>query len=214
MLNIKSFSVNMLEVNCYVVSDGTREAVIIDPGCFSASEWQTILSYINKEQLTVKHVLLTHSHFDHVMGCHFAQKDLGLAPEGNAGDLDSYEHLVDWVERAFNARLDIPAQPAFSHFLAHGDRVLFGTHELKVLHTPGHSQGCLCFYCEEENVLFSGDTLFQGSVGRTDFPGGSHEQIVQSIRNNLLVLPDNVKVYPGHGPSTTIAFEKKYNPYF
>lgn len=214
MLNVKSFAVNMLEVNCYVISDETNEAVIIDPGCFTESEWAQILTYIKKEKLSVKHVLLTHAHFDHVMGCHLAKKDLGLAPEGNAADLDTYQHLSDWIERTFQTRFDIPEQPSYSQFLSHGDKVLFGSHELSVLHTPGHSQGCICFYCQDEGLLFSGDTLFQGSVGRTDFPGGSTEQIIQSIRNNLLTLPDTTKVYPGHGPSTTIAFEKKYNPYF
>ena len=213
MLNIKTFSVNPLEVNCYVVSDEKKDAVIIDCGCFATSEWNDIKKYVAANGLTVVHLLNTHLHFDHVMGNIFAYNDLGIGPKACASDLYIYNKVEDQLRMFMGmtpAHIDMPK---LEQELRDGDTITFGSHQFMVLQTPGHTPGGVCFYCKEEGILFTGDTLFRMSIGRTDLPGGSYEQIVQSINDRLAILPGETIAYPGHGPSTTIADECKYNPY-
>lgn len=211
-MQIKTFNVNALEVNCYVISDDTKQGVIIDCGCSVESEWQAIKKYIEAENITITHLLNTHLHFDHVWGNPYVYRDLGIAPEASALDLPLYENIEEMVLHTFGIRLKVNDMPALVAHLKEGDIVSFGNTELKVLSTPGHSQGCLCFYSEKEKTLFSGDTLFCGSMGRTDLQGGSMSEIMKSLRR-LITLPEDTKVLCGHGPSTTIAYEKKYNMY-
>ena len=214
MLNIKTFEVNPLSENCYVVSDETKEAVIIDCGCFHPNEWKTIKIYIDKEGLKVTHLLNTHLHFDHVMGVPMAFNDLGLGPEANKGDLNIYNKVEDQFRQVVNMSIPHIEMPPLSRELKDGDEIAFGNHTFVVVQTPGHTQGGICFYCKEENVLFTGDTLFRMSIGRTDLEGGSFDSLMQSIQNRLSILPPETVAYPGHGPSTTIADECRYNPYF
>lgn len=211
-MQIKSFKVNALEVNCYVVSDETKQGVIIDCGCSTESEWQTIRHYIESEGIEITHLLDTHLHFDHVWGNPYVYRDLRVAPEASALDLPLYENLEEMLLQSFGIRLKIEDMPALRATLKEGDTIAFGNTTLKVLSTPGHSQGSLCYYCEKEGVLFSGDTLFCGSMGRTDLQGGSMSEIMKSLRR-LTTLPEDTKVLCGHGPSTTIAYEKRYNMY-
>lgn len=210
---IKSFEVNPLGVNCYVVSDESKEAVIIDCGCFHPDEWSEISNYIHKEELKVKHVLCTHLHFDHIMGVPMAFNELGLSPEAHKGDINIYNKVEEQFMKVARIKIDHIEMPPLGRELNDGDEITFGTSRLVVLYTPGHTTGGVCFYCKEENVIFTGDTLFRMSIGRTDLDGGSYETIMQSI-NRLKELPANTKAYPGHGPSTTIEEEAKYNPYF
>ena len=209
MLNIRTFTVNPLEVNAYVVSDETGEAVLIDPGCFAEAEWNDIAQYINSQHLTLKHCLLTHMHFDHIMGCHLLQRDFGLQPEGHGDDAPLYKAVGNQARQFFGINLNIHVQPPLAKCYNEGDAVAFGSHTFAILHTPGHSPGCVCYYCPAEHCIFTGDTLFRGSMGRTDLQGGNDSQMISSLLR-LATLPEQTTVYPGHGPATNIANERTW----
>lgn len=206
MLNIKTLVVNQLEENCYIVSDETGEAVIIDCGAYYDDERTAVVTYIRDHNLTLRHLLCTHGHFDHVFGADTIFQEFAIAPEVHSADRD----LVEDMDKQFHDMLGVPySRPSVrcSRFLDEGDTVTFGSHELTVLHTPGHSPGCLVFHCAAEHLAFSGDTLFRMGYGRTDLPGGSWQQLQQSLRRLATTLPPDTKIYPGHGPTTTIAAE-------
>lgn len=211
-MRIKTFEVNPLGENCYVASDDTGEAVIIDCGCSTESEWSDVKKHIATENLRVMHLLNTHLHFDHVWGNTFAFRDLGLRPEASYDDLRIYEHMDEQIRSVVGVSLPHPPMPPLGAPLTDGSLVTFGHTTLRVLTTPGHTRGCLCFHDEADGVLFSGDTLFCGSCGRTDLEGGDPVAMMQSLRR-LATLPDETRVLCGHGPATTIAREKRYNPY-
>ncbi len=211
-ITIKTFCVNPLGENCYVVSDRTGEGIIIDCGCFSQGEWRLIQRYLDTEGIQLKHSLQTHLHFDHVMGAEMVFDYCQLRPEAHAMEQPVFEQIPDLVHNL--AHIDVPLpQVKPDYCLWHDKEISFGQTTLRVLHTPGHTPGGVSFYIESEDVVFSGDTLFQCSLGRTDFPGGSMEQEVQSLRNVLLPLPPATIVYPGHGPTTSIQFERDNNPF-
>jgi glyoxylase-like metal-dependent hydrolase (beta-lactamase superfamily II) len=190
--------------NCYVVSDDTGEGVVIDPGGMAS----TILAYIREAKLSIKAVLNTHGHCDHI-GADDAIRDATEAP--------LYIHKED-APMLGDVKLNLSAFMGFralarpaEHLLSEGDVISFGQSKLEVLHTPGHSKGGVCFV--GDGVVFTGDTLFAGSIGRSDFPGGSEVELIGNIKKRLLVLPDDMKVYSGHGPSSEIGWERKCNPY-
>ncbi len=205
-MKIEQYCVGQVQTNCYfAINEKTQEMVVIDPGDFA----QLLEEKIKQKGLKPKAVLLTHGHFDHAMAAqelagifgvkiyaHEAEKETleqsGLNASGMIGRRDSYQADV---------------------FVKDGQVLQLAGMDLKVLHTPGHTEGGCCFYSEEEKVLFSGDTLFCQSVGRTDFPRGSMSQLIRSIRDKLLPLPDDVKVYPGHMGVTTIGMERRGNPF-
>lgn len=211
MLKIQTFEVNPLHENCYVVSDDTKECVIIDCGAFTESEQEAIITYINKNGLKPVHNLGTHGHLDHHFGDAAILSAFNLLPEVSDGDevlmLHSKEAALQMLGMDLN--IDLPASKLR---LTENNTISFGSHTLRIIRTPGHSRGSVSFYCAEENILFTGDTLFKGSIGRTDFPGGSMFQIISSLRE-LAQLPDTTIVYPGHGPQTSIGFELAHNPY-
>lgn len=212
MIEIKTFTVNPLQENCYVVSDATGETCIIDPGCMSESEWTPIKAYIDSNNLRPTHMLCTHLHFDHIMGCGFVHRDYGLDIEGSMADFMLYKQNHIYMA-AFNLQADsVPTLPQVKDISTTG-AVSLGSHTIKIIPTPGHTQGGVCFYIEDEGVLFAGDTLFQGSIGRTDMAGGDYGQLIRSIRQELTKLPPSTHVFTGHGPSTTIDYEMKFNPY-
>ena len=211
MLNIKRFVVNMLQENCYVVSDETKECVIIDCGAFYDEEKKAIENYIKDNQLLPKHLLVTHGHLDHNFGNEFVYRSMGLQPEISGRDEKMMMHAKEQMAQFYDMDLNID-MPAAGRLLDENDSVTFGSHTFKVLETPGHSKGCICFYCESEKVIFTGDTLFRSSIGRTDLQGGSMMMIIQSLRF-LAQLPDDITVYPGHGDETTIGYEVAHNPY-
>ncbi|MBR3115592.1 MAG: MBL fold metallo-hydrolase [Bacteroidaceae bacterium] len=212
MLNIKCFVVNMVEENCYVVSDETKEAVIIDDGAYIRGEHEAIDDYISRNGLTLTHVLNTHAHFDHTMGNAHLYRTYGLKPEISTGDAELYTDLSLQVQSILGRRLKVETVP-LAPTLKEGDIITFGTHKLRVIETPGHTPGGICFYCREEAIIFSGDNLFEQSIGRTDFPGGNAFDLISSLQNKVMTLPDNTVVYPGHGGSTTIELERRYNPF-
>ncbi|MGP1377791.1 MAG: MBL fold metallo-hydrolase [Prevotella veroralis] len=211
MLKIQTFEVNPLHENCYVVSDDTKECVIIDCGAFTESEQEAIITYINKNGLKPVHNIGTHGHLDHHFGDAAILSAFNLLPEVSDGDEVLMQHSKEAALQMLGMDLNIDL-PAGKLRLTENNTISFGSHTLRIIRTPGHSRGSVSFYCAEENVLFTGDTLFKGSIGRTDFPGGSMFQIISSLRE-LAQLPDTTIVYPGHGPQTSIGFELAHNPY-
>ena len=212
MINIQRFEVNPLQENCYVVSDDSRECVIIDCGAYYDEESVAIDNYLRKQQLKPVHLLATHGHLDHNFGNAHLFKQYGLKVEICAGDQQLVERLPQQAAALFGMEIS-DDQPPVGRLLNDGDTITFGQHTLQVIQTPGHSHGSCLFYCKEEGVVFSGDTLFRMSIGRTDFPEGSWQQMEQSLAKIAGTLPKDTVVYPGHGPQTTIADELQYNPY-
>jgi hydroxyacylglutathione hydrolase len=206
---IETFPVGPLQCNCAIVADPTtREAVVVDPG----DEPDRILEALAGAGLRAVALIHTHAHFDH-MGCSALLKRITGAPILlHAGDRPLYQNLTVQGQ-TFGLSLDAPG--IIDRTLVGGERVACGKGELEVIHTPGHTPGSLCFRMASENgdVLFSGDTLFRRSIGRTDLWGGSTPQILESIRDRLLTLPGGLRVIPGHGDETTIADEGKRNPF-
>ena len=209
MLTVKKFVVNPIEESTYVLHDETGAAVIVDCGVLYPEEETALLNYIKNNNLTVKHHLLTHSHFDHIFGADFVFRTFGVAPSMHKNELATYESAAAQMRSFVGNAFQLVTPPAGVLF-SDGDVVTFGTHKLTVLSTPGHTQGGVCYYCKEENLLLSGDTLFYRSIGRTDLFGGNYEQLLQSIKQELLPLPAETKVYPGHGPATTIGEERQF----
>ena len=212
MMNIQRFEVNPLQENCYVVSDDSRECVIIDCGAYYDEESIAIDNYLRKQQLKPVHLLATHGHLDHNFGNAHLFRQYGLKVEICAGDQQLVERLPQQAAALFGMEIS-DDQPPVGRLLNDGDTITFGQHTLQVIETPGHSHGSCLFYCKEEGVVFSGDTLFRMSIGRTDFPEGSWQQMEQSLAKIAGTLPKDTVVYPGHGPQTTIADELQYNPY-
>ena len=211
MLRIQTFEVNPLHENCYVIKDETKECVIIDCGALTETEQNAVIAYINDEGLKPVHNLGTHGHLDHHFGDAAILSAFNLQPEVAEGDKVLMQHPREAALQMLGMDLNIDL-PAGNLKLTENEEVKFGSHTFKIIRTPGHSPGSVSFYCAEENVLFTGDTLFKGSIGRTDFPGGSMFQIISSLRE-LAQLPDKTIVYPGHGSQTSIGFELAHNPY-
>ena len=213
MITVKKFVCNPLQENTYVVSDDSRECVVIDCGAFFDDERKAIVSYINTQQLKPVRLLCTHGHFDHIFGCDTIFDAFGLQPEVHSDDAFLTDDLNAQVKQMLGTDLQLQ-MPAVGHYLADGEVIAFGHHQLKVLHTPGHTPGGVVFYCEQERTAFSGDTLFRMSIGRTDFEKGSYEQIIDSLHNVIAKLPADTTVYTGHGPLTVVGEEVAMSPYF
>ena len=210
-MEITRFACNMLQENCYVVSDDTKECVIIDCGAFYQEERKAIVDYIRSNGLKPVHLLATHGHIAHNFGNNTVYETFGLQPEVSEADLKMMENLASQAKTFYQLDLNYNF-PAVGRTFQPNEAISFGNHQLSVKKTPGHSRGSVTFYCKEENVAFTGDTLFKTSIGRTDFPGGSMFQIINSLRL-LAQLPDNTIVYPGHGEPTSIGWELAHNPY-
>ena len=197
--------VGPLEVNCYILGcEDTKEAAIIDPGD-NADE---IISNIEKEGLNPKFIINTHAHFDHIGGVKAIQDHFKIDFILHEGDLFLVENAS---EQATAFGLKPISKPVVNKNATNGEKVNLGNKSITVIHTPGHSPGGVCYY--SDNNIFVGDTLFAGSIGRTDLPGGSYDTLINSIKENLFPLGDSTIVYPGHGPSTTIGNEKEHNPF-
>ncbi|GEO10481.1 MBL fold metallo-hydrolase [Segetibacter aerophilus] len=210
MLTVKIFQFNPVSVNTYILYNNAKEALIIDPGCYFEEEKQTLKSFIEKEQLLPVQLLNTHCHLDHIFGNKWVYETYGLELFLHPNE----EQVLNFGPQSgkmWGLPFDNYEGPL--HFLQQHDIIKIGEHVLKVLLAPGHSPGSICFYCAEQNFLIGGDVLFHQSIGRTDLPGGNHEVLLASIREQLFPLPDHVIVYPGHGESSTIGHEKKFNPY-
>ena len=212
MLTVKCFTCNMLSENCYVVSDESRECVVIDCGAYYPEEGQAIVGYIRQQQLTPRHLLCTHGHFDHCMGNGYIFRAFGLKPRAHQDD----SFLMEKMEQQTSDILGIPIHldvPPVGSYLTDSDTITFGSHTWQILHTPGHTPGGIVFYDADEHIAFSGDTLFRMSIGRTDFERGSYADMMTSLHMLATQLPADTKIYAGHGPETTMADEIRYNPY-
>ena len=213
MMKIERFEVNPFQENCYIVSDETGEGVIIDCGAFYSEERKAVVEYVKDNRIELKHLLSTHAHIDHNFGNNTIYEHFGLKPEVHGADEILMGKLAEQAQLFCNYRLDY-AMPPVGKYLTETDTIKFGTHTLSIINTPGHTPGSSFFYCKEEGVAFSGDTLFKMSIGRTDFELGNYKDIMKSLANVAELLPDNTTILPGHGPRTTIKAEKEGNMYF
>ena len=211
-MKIKKFEFNMFPVNCYVLSDETGEAVIIDAGCFYPEEKQMLKDYLSDNNLTLKHLLCTHLHLDHIFGNPFLFQEYGVRPEGNQQD-EFWLEQASAMARSFGFIYE-EKQPSLGRHICDNDIISFGNSQLKAINVPGHSPGSIVFYCQEASCIFAGDVLFYGSIGRADLNGGDYDVLRKGIQDKLFILPDETRVYPGHGPSTSIGYEKNNNPFF
>ena len=210
MLNVQTFTFNPVQENTYILYNEERLCCIIDPGCYFASEEIELRNFIELHQLTPKYLLNTHCHLDHIFGNRFIQKTYGLKLH-----LHNLEKQVLDFGPASGQMWQLPFDNYDGEliFIDETDKIKLGNDELEILFTPGHSPGHICFYDKASKFLVGGDVLFNGSVGRTDLPGGNFETLEQSIKTKLYMLPQDVIVYPGHGDSTTIGDEMKTNPF-
>lgn len=210
MIKIKKFVVNPLGENSFIVSDETGECIFIDPGFFYEEEHVEVKDYIKSNNLTPVKITNTHCHFDHIMGVEFVRNEFKIPFLAHADDAFWIKKAID-QGKMFGFEME-PVAPA-DGFLVENEFVEFGNTKLKIIHVPGHSPGHVVFYSESDKILIAGDVLFYGSIGRTDLPGGDFDTLISNIKNKLFPLPDDTKVYCGHGPETTIGFEKRTNPF-
>lgn len=210
MLTIKHFTFNPIQENTYVIYHEKGECCIVDPGCYFSNERNELKNFIARHQLTPKYLLNTHCHLDHVFGNKFVSDEYGLTLHFHVN-----EQLVFDNAPASGLMFGLP----FDHYtgdviyIDEESTITVGNDQLQILFTPGHSPGSVCFYSKNQGFVLGGDVLFRMGIGRTDLPGGNFETLINSIRTKLFVLPTAVVVYPGHGPQTTIGYEKLNNPF-
>lgn len=212
MLKIAQFQLALFGINTYVVYDpDSKECAIIDPGMSSRKEEEAVSAFIEREGLSVRHLINTHLHIDHAIGDSYVVKKYGVGISAHKGDAKLGRGL-GMQAAAFGLPME-PEGVEATVELRDGDTVSIGSNELQVLHIPGHSPGSIVLYDKADGFVIAGDVLFAGSIGRTDLPGGSHADLLAGIKEKLLPLPDDTKVYPGHGPATTIGAERHANPF-
>ena len=211
-MKVKTFVCNMLHENCYLVYDEeSREAAVIDPGFYWNEEKRKFVKFVEENQLQIKYLLCTHLHFDHIFGTAFIEDTFGVKVSASLEDNPWIENFIPSVTR-FGIEPNAMPRP-IGHPLHDGDILLLGSKPIQCIATPGHSAGGMCFYALGRDMLFAGDTLFHGSIGRTDFADGSYAQLIHSIRSQLLTLPPETIVFRGRGDLTSIGEEAQYNPY-
>ena len=203
--------VGMLQTNCYLLGDEeSRRAVVIDPG----GEGKLICSRLVELGLELSAILVTHAHFDHTMAAWTLKKSRGGEIYLNQADNRSLIEIIFGLAARFFPEIRPISPDDVDRTLAHGDQLQFGAIHIDVLSTPGHTPGHVSFYLKDQGKVFSGDLIFAGSIGRTDLAGGSFQQLMDSVRSTLFQLPDETVIYPGHGPGTTVGWEKLHNPFF
>ena len=210
MTQVASFTFNPFQENTYVLYDETKECIIIDPGCYTNVEKEELVQFIEQNDLMPKRLINTHCHIDHVLGNKYIAEKYQLALEIHEGEIPV---LAALQQTATMYGIAVEPSPQPRKFLKEGDEFSFGNTQLEILFTPGHSPASISFFCKKEKFLIAGDVLFYGSIGRTDLPGGNFNTLISSIKNKFYPLGDEVKVYSGHGPSTSIGFEKQTNPW-
>lgn len=211
MVSVVSFTFNAFQENSYLLYDDTKECVIIDPGCYDQAEKDELALFIERNKLKPVRLLNTHCHIDHVFGNKFVAETYNLPLEIHEGELPVL-NAVPQISMMYGLPYPEPS-PAPGRFIEEGEIIKFGESELKTLYTPGHSPASISFYCEADAFVIAGDVLFYRSIGRTDLPGGDFKTLLGSIVEQFYPLGDDVKVYPGHGPATTVGFEKQHNPF-
>ena len=210
MLTVKQFTFSPIQENTYVIYNEQGWCAIVDPGCYFANERNDLRTFVEEQALTPKFLLNTHCHLDHVFGNKFIHESYGL----NLHIHPMEKAVLDFAPVS-GQMWGLPFENYQGTFvyLNEGDTIQLGEDLLEVILTPGHSPGSVCYYCRAQQFIISGDVLFRNSIGRTDLPGGNFESLINSIRKKLFNLPDEVMVYSGHGPETTIGYEKKNNPF-
>lgn len=209
-MKVQSFTFNPFSENTYILYDETSECIIIDPGCYDAEEKQEIEDYITKENLKPVRLLNTHCHIDHILGNKFIAEKYNLQLEIHPNE-EALLKAAATYGPGYGIFMD--PSPVAKLSLEEGKEIKFGNSILKMILAPGHSPGSICLYNENDKILIGGDVLFRESIGRSDLPGGDSNTLLESIKNKLYVLPDDVIVFPGHGPATGIGYEKKFNPF-
>lgn len=211
MIQVNVFTFNPFAENTFIVwDDVTNEAAVIDPGVSTVDEQKVLTDFISKNELNIKYLINTHCHIDHILGCSFVKKKynpLYLVPEK---DLVLLEHSQ---QQAQMFDLDFEEPPKPNIFITEDSDISIGNSRIIFLFTPGHTPGEYCLYFEKEKICITGDVLFKEGIGRTDLWGGNYNTLINSIETKLLTLPDDVVIYPGHGESSTIGYEKQYNPF-
>jgi len=209
MTKIHRFICNYLQENSYVVSSGTK-CIIIDPGFQGEEELGALYSFLEKEKLTPAALLLTHGHFDHILAVKTLKERFGIPVYMSPADAPVLE-----IAAHYGFALQAPEIDSDFEFtpVADEQKLSFGPLDFKVISTPGHTPGCVCYYDEEDNIVFTGDTLFAGAIGRTDLQYGDYDSEIRSIMEKLIFLPGETDIFPGHGPTSTIARERRENPF-
>ena len=210
MISIKSLTFNPFQENTYIAFDESKECIIVDPGCYDEEENTILKNFIEQNNLKPKALVNTHCHLDHIFGNCFVTDTYNLSPIIHKAELPMLEYAP---LAARNYGVNLNKLPKIKKFIEEGDIIKFGNSEFNIIFTPGHAPGHICLVNNEENIILSADVLFQLSIGRTDLPMGDHETLLKSIKEKLLILDDKMLVYPGHGPSTSIEFERQNNPF-
>lgn len=210
MIHLHTFTFNPYQENTYLLYTDDGKCIIIDPGMYWPDEKNEFLDFLQNRNLEPVMLLNTHCHIDHVLGNHFIHENFGLIPQFHENEVPILVAVQNYApQMGFN--YDVSPIPL--EFLQEAGTIRCGAEELEMIFVPGHSPGHLCFYHRKQGFIIGGDTLFLNSIGRTDLPGGNHEQLLRNIREKLFSLPGETVVYPGHGPHTTIGFEKQNNPF-
>lgn len=207
---IKVFTFSIFGENTYILSDENADCVIIDPGCYTTSERQKIVQYLETNQLTIKAIWLTHGHIDHISGLDFLKKKYNAPIYAHPKVKEEIRYSLQYGAMY---GMELTACPEPDFWIEEGDVLHFGTRSFSVLYTPGHSPGSVSLYCKQEKCVIVGDVIFQDSVGRWDLPGGNFDTLMQSIIQKIYPLPDETKIYSGHGISTSVGGEKLTNLY-
>lgn len=210
MIYIETITFNPYQENTYILHDDNKNCIIVDPGMHDHYEEQQLKSFIEQNNLKPQALLNTHCHIDHVLGNRFVYQEWGLMPQFHEGEIPV---LIAVENYAPQMGIRYETSPIPEEFLTDGQEIWLGDVKLKAILAPGHSPAHLCFYCAEQDFIIGGDVLFRNSIGRTDLPGGDHDTLLLSIQKRIYTLPEGTIVYPGHGPSTTIGFEKQTNPF-
>lgn len=210
MINIQSFTFNALQENTYLLFDETKACIVIDPGCYDREEQQEVTDFISANKLEIQFILNTHCHVDHVLGNFFLKQKYGV----KLGIHKTEEAILRAVKvYAPTYGFMRYQETSADFFLEENTDIEFGASTLRIIFVPGHSPGHIAFYSDKQKFCIAGDVIFYRSIGRSDLPGGNHNTLIKSIKENILVLDDAVKIYPGHGPATTVGEERKYNPF-
>lgn len=210
-MKIHKFTFNPIEENTYLLFDKSGSCIIVDAGCYTRGEQEELASFINNNALKPEKIINTHGHFDHLLGNSFCREKYHIPFYIHKDDVDMVagaEKMANFFGISLN-----PVCPPDS-LLKEGDKITLGESFLEVIHLPGHSPGGIAFYNKEQNFLLSGDSLFRGSIGRTDFPGGNENSLIKAIKEKIMVLPEETIIYTGHGPETTVKIEKQTNQFF
>ncbi len=210
MIKIHQLTFGPFSENTYLLANEEDEAIIVDPGMYYPEENSKMFDYLNAQGLKPVRLILTHAHLDHVFGVNWISNTYGLVPEVHIDDQFIYNSAVATAMN-YGLAMEKLVEPTIG--LDDGSQFTFGNSVISIFQAPGHSPGSVCFYIKEENALIGGDVIFQGSIGRTDLPGGDFDTLINAIKKKVLVLPDETIIYSGHGPITTVGQERISNPF-